>query len=287
MIECMEPIPLPNIKNENGFIYQVKWDGIRGIAVIENESLRLYNKNGIECTEKYPEFKSLPQSIAAQQAVLDGEIVAMEGGKPSFYRVLRRSLSKGASNAPCFPVDYIVFDLLFLNHRDIRPLPLEERQRMLHRCFSRSAAAIPADSFEDGEALFELMKQKSMEGIVSKRMSSRYAAGKRHSDWFKIKVIKKLLCAVTGVNYKNGLPASFSLGVYRDGVLTPVGSVGSGVKAEDLRTLEKQMKPGGMPIITCWVKFSEWTSAGTLRSPVMLGFSAESPDKAAGEEQSL
>lgn len=287
MIECMEPVPLPYIKNGNGFIYQVKWDGIRGIAVIENESLRLYNKSGIECTEKYPEFKSLPQSVLAQQAVLDGEIVALEGGKPSFYRVLRRSLSKNASNAPYFPVNYIVFDLLFLNHRDIRHLPLEERQRMLHGCFSGSAVTVPADSFEDGEALFELMKQRNMEGIVSKRMSSRYTAGKRHADWFKIKVIKKLLCAVTGINYHNGLQASLSLGVYRDGVLTSVGSVGSGVKAEDMRTLEKQLKPGEMPIITCWVKFSEWTPAGTLRNPVMLGFSADAPDKAVGEEQSL
>jgi|AGTN01.2.fsa_nt_gi ATP-dependent DNA ligase len=287
MIACMEPVSLPHVRNEKGFIHQIKWDGIRGVAFIEGGGLRLYNKSGIECTAKYPELKTLPQNVSAGQAVLDGEIVVLAEGKPSFYHVLRRSLSASAANATSYPVNYIVFDLLFLNHRDIRPLALEERQRMLQGCFSGGAVAAAADSFEDGEMLFELMKQKSMEGIVSKRASSAYTAGKRHEDWFKTKVLKKLLCAVTGIIFNNGLPSSLSLGVYRDGVLTPAGHVGSGVGQEDLSRLARQLKPGEAPRITCWVKFTEWTPGGTLRNPVMLGFSARAPEEAAGEEQSL
>lgn len=287
MIECMEPVLLPDVKREAGFIHQVKWDGIRGVAMIENGAVRLYNKSGIESTARYPELWTLPQSVDAQQAVLDGEIVALVDSRPSFYHVLRRSLSKNGSNALRFPVRYIVFDLLFLNHRDIRPLPLEERQQLLQGCFTGSAVAALTDSFEDGAALYELMKQKGMEGIVSKRLASPYTAGKRHADWFKTKLTKKLLCAVTGVNYKNGLPSSLSLGVYREGLLTSVGDVGSGVKTDDLTVLAKQLVPGEAPRITCWVRFSEWTPHATLRHPVFLGFSDSPPQNATGEEESV
>ncbi len=287
MIKCMEPIPLSYVKNDQEFIHQIKWDGIRGIAVIEDTALHLYTKNGIECTAKYPELKTLPENVDAGQAVLDGEIVVFMNGKPSFYHVLRRSLLKKSASGMQYPARYIVFDLLYLNRRDIRPLPLKERQEMLQSCFSGSAVSAPADSFEDGGTLFSLMKQKGMEGIVSKRLLSPYIAGKRHGDWFKTKVERKLLCAVTGVSYKNGLPTSLSLGVYRDGVLKPIGHVGSGVKQEDLKLLSQQIKPGDAPAVTCWVKFFEWTPAGTLRAPVMLGFSASVPEEATGEEQSL
>jgi bifunctional non-homologous end joining protein LigD len=283
----MEPVSLPHVHQEKGFIHQIKWDGIRGLAVIEDGGLRVFNKSGIESTARYPELANLTRSVDAQQAVLDGEIVVIVDGTPSFYHVLRRSLSKNASNAASLSVRYIVFDLLFLNRRDLRGLPLEERQDLLRGCFQNSAVAAQADSFEDGEALFQLMEQRSMEGIVSKRPSSRYIAGKRHADWFKTKVLRSLLCAVTGVNYKNGLPASLSLGVYRDGTLTPVGDVGSGLKQEDLHLLAKQLAPGDAPRITCRVRFSEWTPSGTMRHPVFLGFSGAAPAEASGEEQSL
>ena len=285
MIACMEPVLLPDVKREVGFIHQVKWDGIRGIAMIEDRKVRLYNKSGIECTASYPELSILPQSVDAAQVILDGEIVALVDGRPSFYHVLRRGLSKNGANAARFPVRYIVFDLLFLNHKDIRPMPLEERQHLLQNCFSGSAFAAQTDSFNDGTALYELMKQRSMEGIVSKRLSSAYTAGKRHEDWFKTKITKKLLCAVTGVNYKHGLPSSLSLGIYRDGTLTHAGDVGSGLKQEDLSVLAKQLVSGETPRITCWVRFSEWTPHATLRHPVFLGFSDNAPQIATLEEQ--
>jgi len=269
------------------FIHQIKWDGIRGIAVIEDGAVRFFNKSGIESTGKYPELGALTQSINAKQAVLDGEIVSLVNGKPSFYHVLKRSLSKNASNMNPYPVQYVVFDLLFLDHRDLRPLPLVERQSILQDTFVKSAIAAQADSFADGEALYALMKSENMEGIVSKRLTSRYIGGKRHTDWFKTKIARKLLCAITGVNYKNGLPSSLSLGVFRDGILTPVGDAGSGLKQEDLSLLAKQLKPGMEPIITCWVRFSEWTPGGTLRHPVFLGFSDAAPAQATGEEQNV
>lgn len=286
MIECMEPLPLAGVKSEPGFVHQIKWDGFRGIAEIQSGAVRIYNKSGIESTQRYPELSILAGNVNAEHAILDGEIVALEDGKPSFYRMLRRSLSK-PGGAEVYPVYYMVFDLLWFNHQDIRPFPLEERQRMLRDCFKDSTSAMQADSFEDGAALFELMRQNSMEGVVSKRLSSRYTAGKRHADWFKTKIVKKTLCAVTGVNYKNGMPSSLSVGIYREGILTHAGDVGSGIKQEDLALLEHEMKSGDMPRIACWVRFSEWTTHGTMRHPVFLGFSGSAPEDALGEEFSL
>ncbi len=286
MIACMEPVPSETIIREEGFIHQVKWDGIRGIAVVENGGVRLFNKSGIECTARYPELSALSNRLSAGKAILDGEIVALVDGKPSFYHALRRSMS-GSAGAMRWPIRYIVFDILSLEGKDLRAKPLHERQRMLSARFSDSAFAAQTDSFYDGTALFDLMKQRNMEGIVSKRLSSGYCAGKTHSDWFKTKITRRILCAITGVNYKNGLPSSLSLGVYREGALTAAGDVGSGLKAQDLTLLSKELKPGSAPRITCWVRFSEWTPAGTLRNPVFLGFSDASPLLAMGEEQSV
>lgn len=287
MIECMEPIQTPNVVKDEGFIHQIKWDGIRGIAVIDDGIVRLYNKSGIESTNRYSELSALTQNIEATHAVLDGEIVSFSEGKPSFYQVLRRSLSKKADSSARYPVRYVVFDMLFFNHSDIRSFTLEKRQQVLKENFRDSAVAAQADSFSDGESLYALMKRESMEGIVSKRLSSQYTGGKYHADWFKTKITRKLLCAITGVNYKNGLPSSLSLGIFREDTLIPVGDVGSGLKNEDLSVLSKEIKPGQKPIISCWVRFSEWTPSGTLRHPVFLGFSSASPNEATGEEVSL
>lgn len=286
MITCMEPISLPEVVREAGFIHQVKWDGVRGVAEIRDGGIRIFHKSGREATHRYPELGILPKCVKATHAVLDGEIVAFVDGKPSFYHVLQRSLSETTAST-AHPVRYIVFDLLYVNRSDIRPLPLKERQRLLADCFTDSPVAAKTESFQDGKALYALMKEKNMEGIVSKRLNSRYTAGKNHSDWFKTKFVKKLLCAVTGVNIKNGLPSSLSLGLYRDGTLKPAGDVGSGLRREDLIQLAREMKPGAAPRIACWVRFAEWTPGGTLRHPVFLGFSDSAPETATGEEISL
>ena len=134
MIECMEPIQTIDVIRDMGFIHQIKWDGIRGVAVIEEGRLRLYNKSGIESTGKYPELGMLPQCIHAGHAVLDGEIVSLVNGKPSFYHVLRRSLSKGSIAASLYPVQYVVFDLIFLNHRCVDVRHAAKRRRISRAC---------------------------------------------------------------------------------------------------------------------------------------------------------
>ncbi len=297
-IRCMEPVSILHVVTGQGFIHQIKWDGIRGICLLENGRIELYTKKGIRCTEAYPELQDLAKNVEARKAVLDGELVVFARGKPSFYHVLRRGLTKKEVAiehlAKQYPVRYIVFDMLFLEGDDLRPRPLEERQEELKRHFINSSVAALTDSFEDGKALFELVKQKNMEGIVSKRLGSEYIAGKNHGDWYKTKVIKKLLCVVAGIQLKNSLPASLVIGVYRDGKLSVIGAVSSGLKQDDWMLIKEYMRKEKTgeekeiiwirPALTCWVRFTEWTEHGTLRNPVLLGFSGREAVEATGEE---
>ena len=289
-IACMEPVSRTDVISDAGFLHQIKWDGIRGIIHIDGGRMAIYTRSGHDCTAAYPELNGLPDSIGGDQAVLDGELVVFADGKPSFYHVLKRSRTKNSMKqrhlAALFPVRYIVFDLLFLDGEDLRQRPLTERQALLADHFTPSAAAAPADSFDDGAALFALMKQRNMEGIVSKRRASAYTAGKKHSDWYKTKTARKMLCVVTGVKTKNGVPASITLSVWREGVLTPVGCVSSGVKPGELMTLAKMMQDDVPPLV-CWVRFAEWTPSGTMRHPVFLGFAEADTGDATGEELSV
>ena len=161
---CMEPVSSNSVVCGEEFIHQIKWDGIRGVSVIADGRVSVYTRNGIECSASYPELKSLPDCFNTHQAVLDGELVVFADGKPSFYHALRRHRTKSVSSVPRiaaqYPVRYIVFDLLYLNGADIRMRPLEERQQQLETRFLNTPVAAKADSFDDGEALFSLMKQK-------------------------------------------------------------------------------------------------------------------------------
>jgi bifunctional non-homologous end joining protein LigD len=292
----MEPIAKSQVL-KGDFIHQIKWDGIRGICVMENDAVSVFTKKGRNATAAYPELAVVTRQLDAKQAVLDGEMVVFADGKPSFYHALKRSRIHRPAVAAHYAVRYIIFDLLMLDGEDLRRTPIEHRQALLKQRFTDSAIAALADSFDDGEALFALMKQKNMEGIVSKRRGSLYTAGKTHNDWFKTKTVKKMLCAVIGVHFNEGQAASLILGIYREGELVSVGHVGTGLSQSDLRRLgEYAMREGKAagkqdrlvePRLTCWVRFAEWTPTLTLRHPVMLGFADSKPEQAAGEELSL
>ena len=292
----MEPVAVPTVA-EGNFIHQIKWDGIRGICVIEDGAVSVFSKSGRNATAAYPELALLTNQLDAQQAVLDGELVVFVDGRPSFYHALKRSRVHGSAVVAQYPVRYIVFDLLMLDEQDMRQKPIEQRQTLLKERFTDSAVAALADSFDDGEALFALMEQRNMEGIVSKRRGSVYTAGKTHNDWFKTKTARKMLCVVIGVHFHSGQAASLMLGIYREGELVPVGHVGTGLSQEDLRRLgdyaRREGKPAGKddillePRLTCWVRFAEWSPTPTLRHPVMLGFADSAPEEAKGEEISL
>lgn len=310
LIPVMEPLPAKEVISGSEWIHQVKWDGIRGITYIDYGKLSIFTKNGRERTTFYPELKDTIQLLKGDQAILDGEIVVFDShNKPSFQRVLTRERIRVAGNLPryiqSYPVNYIIFDILFLNGKDLRSLPLSERSDILSRHIQKSSNITVTDSFENGLELYELMKEKNYEGIVSKNKSSRYLAGKKHNEWYKTKIVKKILAVIGGLSWKAGMPNSLLLGIYEQDDLSYIGNASIGLTQSDFRllkeyssSLQQEKSPFVnltnvrdttwlKPVLTCWVSFLEWTEGRSLRHPQILGFSSEQAPNAVGKEFSV
>lgn len=309
-IQVMEPVLAKDILTGNEWIHQVKWDGIRGITYIEDSGYKVLTKSGRNRTDFYPELRDTITLLNGRQAVLDGEIVVFDSeNKPSFQRVLTRECLKTKSNLPTYlqkyPVNYIIFDILFLNGQDLRNLTLEERSKILHANMGKSARIALTDSFPDGAQLFNLMRQKNYEGIVSKNKFSKYLAGKKHNQWYKTKILKKTLAVIGGLSWRAEMPNSLLLGIYENNSLVYIGNASLGLTQNDLRLLKDYSSSHSQPkspftdlskakdttwlppVLTCWVSYLEWTDSKSLRHPKILGFSKETAQNAIGKEFSI
>lgn len=158
-IRPMEPVLSERVVEGADRLYQVKWDGVRILSHVERGSVRLWNRRQRERTETYPELVAAIGETAADDALMDGEVVALdpETGKPDFFRVLKRDLARRTRPGLMerIPVYYVVFDLIYLNGKWLIDLPLEERLEQLARILPESARIHFCDSYEDGEALWE------------------------------------------------------------------------------------------------------------------------------------
>lgn len=307
----MSPILVPKVVEGKDFIHQVKWDGIRGLSYIENNAVKIYTKKGRERTPFYPELSVLPTLLKGQQAVLDGEIIILnEEQKPSFQLSLIRERVRDPKKVGYYqrkyPAQYILFDLLALNGELLTGKPLHERLALLREHLGTSSAVAITDDFGDGIALFDLMRERGWEGIVSKRITSPYRPYKDHKDWFKTKLARKILAIVAGVTLKDGFPNALILAVHREGELAYIGRASIGLTQEHFRLIkdnlptlsvqpqeleisdmsrkEQQQIVWFSPRLTVWVGFLEWTLDGGLRHPKILGFSTLEPEKADGTE---
>lgn len=314
-IAPMEPISSDTIKTGKDWIYQIKWDGIRGLIYYQkgsNKQIRIFTKNKRERTLFYPELQLIKDIVTGDSAVLDGELIVLgENSKPSFHLCLIRervgSLSRLSYYVKKYPVIYIVFDILYFQDNLLTNLPLNQRQEILHRSLKPDSNIIFADNYIDGSGLFNVMKKKGWEGIVSKKLSSLYYPGKNHREWFKHKILKKILAAVCGVQWKGELPNSLILGIINENNWIFIGKVSSGLTQEDLQLLKvhalrvkeevcpfeeiekwrNQHITWLNPSLTCWIRFLEWTNDGVLRNPVILGFSDFPAEQATGKEWAI
>lgn len=307
LIKPMEPILSSEIVSSDEFIHQIKWDGIRGITYINDGKHKIYTKNGNERTGFYPELKDLTLLFKGKSGVLDGEIIVLdENLRPSFNLSLNRERVRTESRinfySKKYPVKYILFDLLYLDGKDLRSYPLEERTSFLNRIVNKSSSITITDSFDNGHRLFELMKEKNYEGIVSKNKYSKYIAGKKHDQWFKTKILKKMLVVICGIKFKNSVIKSLLLGIYNDDSILYIGNASIGLTQGDLTLLKEYISVISIdkssfvnltkekdviwlkPILTCWVSFLEWTNKNSLRHPKIIGFSSEIPTNANGRE---
>jgi len=287
------------------WLFEIKWDGYRAIAFIQDGKVRLVSRNQNDLTPRYPELKDLAQSIKAKNAILDGEVVALDDeGRASFSLMQQRTGfrpggKRAAANAGV-PVLYYAFDLLYLDGYDWRHVPLEERKRKLQSLVVTGEALRYSDHYaEQGKALFEMARKKGLEGVVAKKRASYYEE-RRSREWLKIKIRHRLECVVGGFTEPEGSSAHFGslvLGLYdKKGRLIHVGQAGSGFDQksldeiwEILKKLQSKKNPffGEVEALrkTFWVKpelvaeieFAEWTggtsegSGPKLRAPVFLG----------------
>jgi bifunctional non-homologous end joining protein LigD len=277
------------------WLFEIKWDGVRALAWITDGALTLRSRAGVDFTKRYPELASLPGALAARQAIVDGEIVALDSrGHSDFGRLQERMhvRAPGESLLSQIPVAYLAFDLLYCDGYDLREAPLLERKQLLQRLLHASGRFRYSDhQLEHGKELFELAKQTGLEGIVAKRTDSRYVSD-RSTNWVKLKVTQTLDAVVGGWTEARttALPfGSLLLGLYQGKKLRFIGHVGSGFDADKLEKLsgklkklaastcpfdnvpETNEKPSWVsPDLVARVKFSGWTQEHSLRHPVFL-----------------
>jgi bifunctional non-homologous end joining protein LigD len=297
----MEPIITPEPFDSVEFIYQVKWDGVRILAAINDTKVSLINKHMRDKTEQYPEMHQLAEHLKVKSAVLDGELVVLKDGKPSFPSVMSRDQSSNPQNIKymknLLPINYMVFDLLYLDGKDLRHEAIEVRQAYLDDLLLDRNYLHRVDSFPNGKSLFASVEAMGMEGIVAKKKGSPYSKGKHHTDWLKVKCLHTQVCLLGGYTLRGKLVNSLLLGAFRDGKFTFIGKAANGLTTVQQEILSQQLPPLQVkespfanlssrqkycyfvrPQIGMRVEFLEWTEAMSLRHPVIKDFIDISPE---------
>src|SRR5467141_3816320 len=281
--------------SDPNWLFEIKWDGVRALARIENDALTLRSRTGVDVAKRYPELASLPDALAARQAILDGEIVALDAQGHSSFELLQERMHVRAPNENLvaqMPAVYFAFDLLYCDGYDVREAPLLERKQLLQRLLYTSERFRYADhQLEHGKELFTLAEQNGLEGIVAKRADSPYVSD-RSPYWVKLKITKTVDAVVGGWTEARtpALPfGSLLLGLYQGKKLRFIGHVGSGFDTKKLKELSSRLKELAAPAcpfdavpetnekpfwvspaLVARVKFSGWTQEHSLRHPVFL-----------------
>jgi bifunctional non-homologous end joining protein LigD len=293
------------------WLFEIKWDGYRAVAFIENGKVRLVSRNQNDLTGQYSELDDLPKLVKAKNAILDGEIAALdEQGRASFslmqQRTGIRSGGRRTAGRPDVPIVYYVFDLLYADGYDLRRIALEERKQALVRIVSTNEFVRHSEHFpERGIALFEAAKQQGLEGILAKRRDSHYEE-RRSREWLKIKITQTVDCVIGGYTNPEGSRQYFGsmvLGLYNErGQLIHVGQAGTGFTQATLKEIWQILKPletkrspfyGPVeavnahwlkPVTVAEIKFTEWTHETAdggmkLRAPVFMGLREDKDPK--------
>lgn len=301
--------------DDREWLFEVKWDGYRAVAYLENGKLRLVSRNQNVLTGDFPEVAGLPRHVRAQQAVIDGEIVALDDeGRPSFSLMQQRTgfTQGGRRVAPRntgSPIVYYAFDLLYFDGYDLLRVDLERRKELLREILDADDTFRYSEHFVGGgKFLYDAARQQGLEGIVAKRRTSCYLQ-KRSREWLKMKITQRMECVIGGYTDPRGGREHFGslvLGAYdAGGRLIHVGNAGSGfnerthadmwARLQKLQTskssfhgkVESTRRTHWVkPELVAEIKFTEWTHSnepGTglkMRAPVFQGlrFDKEAAD---------
>ncbi|KRE75381.1 ATP-dependent DNA ligase [Paenibacillus sp. Soil750] len=279
------------------FTSQIKWDGVRMLLYFDGSTTKLINRRANDRTLQYPELTNPQAFCTANSVILDGEIIALSDGKPSFYEIMKRDSARKSSTVTRaiqqVSITYMVFDILYLNGDWLLHLSLKERQNRLASIMKPNHLVQLVTNHDDMEALFAIVEQHELEGIVIKDLTSSYVINGKDKRWLKKKIFKDLYAVVSGVTYRGKIVNSLLLGLYDDqGQLWYIGHAGTGkltVKDwQHVTDLVQSMTTQERPFINeperskeaVWitpqlvvkVSFMEWTHNKTLRHPSIQSF---------------
>jgi len=299
-------------RDQKNWSFEVKWDGVRAIAYVKPGRLRLESRNLNDITDAYPEVRGLVGALGMHEAVLDGEIVAFDdNGRPSFERLQRRmhvtSPSAIRRYQSSMPVVYAIFDLLYLDGRSLMELPYRERRARLESLELKGPAwRVPANHPGEGKLLLEATAKQNLEGIVAKRLDSRYEPGRRGGNWLKIKHTMRQELVIGGWMPGEGRRTkrigALLMGHYEpSGKLRYAGRVGTGFTEKTLGDLQKRLDPlrrdtspfevgGGRvripreavfvePKLVAEIELREWTAERIMRAPSFKGLREDKPPR--------
>jgi bifunctional non-homologous end joining protein LigD len=271
--------------DESSWVYELKYDGFRGVCAKTNGALALWSRNELDLGKRFPKIVEALEKWKADDIVVDGEIVALnDEGVPKFELLQQGNVRER----------YVLFDLLWMNGKDVRGLPWTDRRELLEKLVARSPAAIELSHLVDGSATEALAKAagEGWEGLIAKRNDSIYEP-RRSKAWLKIKALNMQELAIVGFNpstHSEREIGALHLAVMGDdGALHYAGKVGTGfsyklrvwLKDELSKDVVAQtaVKDAPRQRIATWVKprlvaqvaFTEWTADNKLRHPSFLG----------------
>jgi bifunctional non-homologous end joining protein LigD/DNA ligase-1 len=280
-----------------GHIYEVKWDGYRCLSYLEGGATVLWSRNLINLTGKFPELSWLHQRVKQTPAVLDGEIVVFDSGKPSFAGLQSRGRMNdlkriGRTSSEC-PAVFIAFDVLYAGAKSVMELALEKRKELLADMVD-SGDQIYVSQYitEKGREFYNACVAQGLEGAVAKKLGSVYLPGRRSSYWQKFRHTREADLVICGYQYQaSGRKlGSLVLGGYRDGALVYQGKVGTGFSERESEVLleglcklevdvgvlplpsaEKRRTKFVRPLLVCSIEYLTATGEGYLRHPVYRG----------------
>jgi bifunctional non-homologous end joining protein LigD len=287
-----------------GWIFELKWDGYRTIAVVDKGNVRLYSRNGVPFSER---FQSVATALATipHRAVLDGEVVVLdEKGFPRF-----EALQNYWNHRSRGHLVYQVFDVLHLDGHDLCGLPLIRRKQILRQIISDVPGLVFCDHIEErGLAFFDAVVKARLEGMIAKDGTSKYLPGRRSDCWLKVKAYLQQEAVIAGFARSRGSRRHFEglvIGVYEDGELVHIGEVGTGFDNRTLASVFAQLAPlvqSECPFrkkpktkapatwvkakLVCEVRFTAWTG-GHLRHPIFLGMREDKPARTVHRETAV
>ena len=301
--------------DDDHWAYEMKWDGVRALVAVEGGRITITSRNGNDVTVSYPELRALGEQLGTTQVLLDGEIVSFDdAGRPSFERLQQRmhvaSSTTARRLAEAVPAVYLIFDLLHLDSHSLLNLPYTGRRELLDDLDLAGPSWQTPPVFEGGGvSAVQASKQQGLEGIVAKRLDSRYLLGRRSRDWVKVKNIQMQEVVIggwrPGQGRRAGTIGSLLMGLPTDDGLHYVGQVGTGFTdavldelAAQLKRLARKTSPFSpdvpradardaqwvTPRLVGEVAFGEWTGEGRLRHPSWRGLRPDkSPDEVVRE----